>query len=123
MKNKRKRAQCIAVSGFFLCLAAFFTGMTVKSQSEENIKIERKYYAQMESDYRREVKQVLERHGIYQSGINMTSVSDVDEVREYTVVICNKDIGFLSKKQKAGLRTELSQISFPVKECRFLLEF
>lgn len=106
-----------------LCVAGFLVKGTVVSQAKSRIQEENETYHEMEKDYIRKTREVLEEEGFENSGVNLTKVIDGEGNRTYTMVVHNSKINRLEAEEKEELETVLKSIEFADENCDFYHEF
>ncbi|MBQ7955710.1 MAG: hypothetical protein IJ282_08155 [Lachnospiraceae bacterium] len=119
----RKSRGFILITTILIVIAAFSITGTVKSQSKDNMKLDEKYYRQMEQEYVREVRNYLAEQGFENSGVMLTYVSGGSDARTYTITIHNEKLKGLPEAKKAAIRREILDLAFEAPECTFFGEF
>ena len=86
-------------------------------------KEQRRYYAEMEKEYLSNIESLLCKKGYLHSGINIRWVSDVEGLRDYTVMIHHSRIDSLDVREKEELLNELKTIGINDSGVVFNYEF
>ena len=107
------------ISGILVLIICFTTAsLNAKSMSNKGNDIKRSYYDEEEKIYREKVEAVLNKYGLYNSGISMTSVCDEDGIRYYAVKINNRYASTLFEEELNGIFTELATLLFADGTCK-----
>ena len=101
----------------------FCSTQTVLSQRSGMSKEQRQYYADMERAYLSDIESLLCQKGYLHSGINIRWVSDVEGLRDYTVMIHHSRIDSLDIHEKEALLNELKTVEFKDSGAIFSYEF
>ena len=124
---KREKIGFIIVTLALALTAAFFTTLTVCSQNKGRLPIEETAYREMEAEYRMQLRGILEKYELNDSGINMTHISGdgagKEGNRSYTVRICNKYVAYMDAEAREAMEKEINEIAFPIENCDFFHEF
>lgn len=91
-----------------ILLITFCTTGTVMGMEKGNVKVDEKFYKQMEQDYVRQVREYLNDEGYDNSGVALTKVFFEDGSREYTLNIHHKRIEKLNRMQQEQLKQQLT---------------
>lgn len=97
----------------------FCTVQTVQSHEKGGQQIEQQYYDAWESAYIKEMKGLLQQHGLAESGITMTKVMEADGSRSYEVLIHHRRTALLTQAQYEELMEKLQALPFPAQDCDF----
>lgn len=119
----RKHRGFILLTLALIAVTAFCITGTVKSQSSENVQIDKKYYEQLEKEYVREIRTYLTEEGYENSGVMLTYISTGGNGRKYTVTIHNEKINGLSQGEKTELKNKILGMAFEIPGCTFFQEF
>lgn len=103
----------------FTGIIIFCSTQTVQSREQGSQMIEERYYDEWEAQYMAQMKQLLTKQGLTNSGITMTKIKEADGSRLYEVAIHHRRTGRMSTEQREALLTELAAISFPAQQCAF----
>ena len=106
-----------------IIIILFCSTQTVLSQSRGISKEQRQYYADMEKEYLSNIESLLYKKGYLHSGINIRWVSDVEGLRDYTVMIHHSRIDSLDIHEKEALLNELKTVEFKDSGAIFSYEF
>ncbi len=120
-----ERKNCIfwIMTMLLVIIILFCSTQTVLSQSRGMSKEQRQYYADMEKEYISNIESLLCEKGYLHSGINIRWVSDVEGLRDYTVMIHHRRIDSLDSHEKEELLNELKTMEFMDSSCIFNYEF
>ena len=92
-------------------LAVLLLGIRVKGNDNLS-EASASYYHEMEARFTDVLEKVLAENDLYDAGINISSVIDVDGNREYTVVIHHRLIGYMSDEDMDQLMSDLNGLPF-----------
>ena len=95
-------------------ITVFCTTGTVMGMEKENVKVDAKFYRQMEQDYVSQVREYLNDEGYNNSGVALTKVYYEDGDREYTLNVHHKRIEKLTSAEREQLRQQL--LNFAITE-------
>ena len=120
-----ERKNCIfwLMTMLLVTIILFCSTQTVLSQSSGMSKEQRQYYADMEKEYVSNIESLLCEKGYLHSGINIRWVSEVEGLRDYTVMIHHRRIDSLDSHEKEELLNELKAMEFNDSSCIFNYEF
>lgn len=123
MKSRRKFITTAIITVALVLMIVFCISETVIGQGQRDVKAKEQYYRDMEQEYVREIRRLLEDEGYSNSGVTMNRVIEEDGIREYTVTIYHKRIQKLTDEQKIKLLAECRFVDFPVENCNIFHEF
>ena len=89
-------------------IIAFCTTGTVMGMEKGSIKVDEKYYRQIEQEYVSRVRSYLNDSGYDNSGVTLTKVLYEDGSREYTLNIHHKRLEKLTSTERERLKEELA---------------
>lgn len=112
----------LVTTALVMVIALSITG-TVMSHDGRDLKIQEKYYKEMEQEYVQQIRWFLTDSGYENSGVMLTHVVNEDGSREYTVTIHNEKITALSEKEKEALGESVLKLAFDAPDCNFCQEF
>ena len=95
-------------------ITVFCTTGTVMGMEKGNVKVDEKFYRQMEQDYVSQVREYLNDEGYNNSGVALTKVYYEDGDREYTLNVHHKRIEKLTSAEREQLRQQL--LNFAITE-------
>lgn len=110
----KKRFGLITI--LLVLVTVFCTTGTVMGMEKGNVKVDEKFYKQMEQDYVRQVREFLDDEGYSNSGVALTKVFYEDGNREYTLNIHHKRIDKLTGVEKEQLKQELMKFAIAGEE-------
>lgn len=96
------------ITVLLVLVIAFFTTGTVMGMEKGSVKVDEKYYRQIEQEYVCQVRAYLSDVGYDNSGIALTKVFYEDGSREYTLNIHHKRIDKLTSVEQEQLKNELT---------------
>lgn len=105
----KKRFWLITV--LLVTIIAFSTTGTVMGMEKGKVKVDEKYYRQIEKEYVKQVRVFLKDAGYDNCGVALTKVFYEDGTREYTLNIHHKRIGKLTVAEKEQLKEELAAVA------------
>lgn len=120
---ERKNCAFWVMTMLLVIIILFCSTQTVLSQSRGMNKGQRQYYADMEKEYLSDIESLLCEKGYLHSGINIRWVSDVEGLRDYTVMIHHSRINALDIHEKEELLDELKTMEFKDSSVIFSYEF
>lgn len=120
---ERKNYTFLVMTMLLAIIILFCSTQTVLSQSRGMSKEQRQYYADMEKEYLSNIESLLYKKGYLHSGINIRWVSDVEGLRDYTVMIHHSRIDSLDSHEKEELLNELKMVEFKDSGAIFNYEF
>ena len=120
---ERKNCMFGVMTMLLVIIILFCSTQTVLSQSRGMSKEQRQYYADMEKEYLSNIESLLCKKGYLHSGINIRWVSDVEGLRDYTVMIHHSRIDSLDIREKEELLNELKTIGINDSGVVFNYEF
>lgn len=121
-KRMQKRLVKLILGAAILFLVAG-GALSVRSQSSQEVTVDRESYREMEKAYLGEVKALLGEEGFDNSGVTFTKEYKEDGTRDYELLIHHKGIGRLSEEERVALQEKLEEIPFPVPGCSFFHKF
>lgn len=92
-----------------ICLVIIFGcsfGIRARGEAAGVPDISNDYYKEIEKEYTRQVKERLEEHGFYNSGVSLTKVVEEDGTFDYTLSVHHRRIDKMNEYQ----REEISAI-------------
>lgn len=122
-KDTGKNLIFILGAGLLAAIAISFMVMTIKGYASNGNREIQLYYDELESDYLKDMKEVLVEEGYIDSGITMTKIMNADGSRDYKIQIHNKSLNNISDIEKDKLCDLLSQFAFDDQNCTFSHEF
>lgn len=120
---ERKNCMFWGMTIVLIIIILFCSTQTVLSQSRDMSKEQRQYYADMEKEYLSNIESFLCKKGYLHSGINIRWVSEVEGLRDYTVMIHHRKIDSLDIHEKEALLNELKTMEFNDSRAIFNYEF
>lgn len=121
MMNMKSRF--LTILFLLLCVIGFFTAKTIVIEAESKQHKERELYHEMEMEYLKETREILNDAGYANSGVNLTKIIDEEGRRTYTVRIHNRRIDALKDTEKEELMNKLKSVCFADGQCEFQHEF
>ncbi len=113
-RRERARSGCAELVMLLLVvLICVFCAAIRAEGNEAQDGHDREAYRELEREYRDEVSDVLARHRLSDSGINLTSVIRPDGEREYRLDVHHARIGKMTRAQREALAEGLRVLSFP----------
>lgn len=104
-------------------ISAFCIKGTVMSQSKSGGKELESYYRAQEKELVQDTREYLNAAGFQNSGVTLTSVTDADGSREYTITVHHDRIDRMEESDRKLLKEELSALTFTAENCSFFHEF
>lgn len=116
----RKNAGFIAAVLGLLLISTVLTAATAGLLKDGGKRAEDAYYIQLEQEYVREMREVLNTAGFQNSGVMLTKTIYEDNSREYHIAIHHGRFDSLSAGEKEALMEELKGIVFEKEDCSFI---
>lgn len=104
-------------------ISAFCVKGTVMSQSKSGGKELEGYYRAREKELVKDTREYLNAAGFHNSGVTLTSVTDTDGSREYTITVHHDRIDRMDENARELLKEELAALAFTAENCSFFHEF
>ena len=104
------------VTVLLVLIITFFTTGTVMGMEKGNVKVDEKYYRQLEQEYVRQVRTYLSDAGYDNSGVALTKVLYEDGSREYTLNIHHRRIERLTYTEQERLKEELVGFAMAIEQ-------
>ena len=92
-------------------MAAFALKINVAGE-EDSARSNRAYYHELENRYREVLNASLNKHGLYNTGITISSIINPDGSRAYKVMLHNDKIDYMDEAQQQAFMDDLSKITF-----------
>lgn len=115
-----KRAGFLMTAGILLLTITVLIAAIARLQSNGRKRTEEAYYVELEREYVKEMKELLNTAGFQNSGVMLTRTVYEDSRREYRIVIHNGRFDSLSAAEKEDLVRELKSIGFMEADCSFV---
>jgi 2-oxoglutarate dehydrogenase complex dehydrogenase (E1) component-like enzyme len=106
-----------------IAIGCFCIAGTVYSQERDKQEFDSAYYSQMEQEYKRQLKEVLEEAYCSNSGITMTYVLDEQLTRTYQIRIHHKHINQMNNEERQQLSSALKAVPFADVHCQLEILF
>lgn len=104
-----------------LFIAVILVGLTmsITSKGNDNNQIsDKSYYQNLDKMLVNVVRTSLEKEGYLSCGITLSSVTELNNVKEYTIKIHHHKITELNDNNKNLLMAKLENISYPYDDCK-----
>lgn len=117
------RKEDFVMKKILILIIMIVLGMAVsinaKGNDDKNVKAAEKVYQQnLDKNLVNVVRTSLEKEGYFSCGITLSSVTKLNENKEYTVKIHHDRISNLSDDDKDMLMARLEKITYPYDKCR-----
>lgn len=122
MKGKEKTGYIILA---FILIGSFslLFSMRVESKTRAAVLFDNSAYEKGEQDYKERIKDVLEAHECYNSGLNLTRMVELTGERQYRMEIHNKKFDMLTEGEMEQVREEVKRITIAGPgDCTFSVE-
>lgn len=121
--NRKKKMQTISIM-ILLTVSIFCTQQTVSGcRAAASLTEQEQYFEVLEQEYMQNMGRLLSDAGYANSGITMTSITEADGTREYTVLLHHDRFKRLSEKEKNELASQLAGASFAQDDVPFVINF
>lgn len=111
--EKRGRGADALILLLFVVVCLLCITLHVKGSAVEGSGYDEAAYDEMEKEYRDEVRGLLDRYGLDNSGMNLTRITQPDGMREYRLEVHHAGIGHMSGTERESLREGLEILNFP----------
>lgn len=115
--------QFVVLTVCLVFISAFCITGTVMSQNNPGEKELESYYRAREKELVQDTRKYLNAAGYQNSGVTLTSVTDADGSREYTITVHHDRIDRMDENARELLREELAALAFTAENCSFFHEF
>ena len=112
-----------AVTVLFLLVAALLCAGTAVSGTNIDTGEMEEYYQEKEYELAADIRGMLQREGLENSGVMVTRVVEADGSRSYTVTVHHGDIDNMSDAEKEQLLRRLENLNFEGEGCIFSHQF
>lgn len=116
----RRNAVFITAVLILLLISAVCIAGTLRLQSGGAKRAAEARYVQLEREYVREMKAILNKEGFVNSGVMLTRTIYEDNSREYHIAIHHGRFDSLSAGEKEALVEELKSAVFEDEDCSFI---
>lgn len=89
----------------------------------DTVRVNEGYYSDLEQEYVREVKEILEEAGLEHAGVTLTHVREADGTRIYTLCIHHRNYARLKAQERELLSGAVSACAFETQRCEFVQSF
>ena len=107
--SKKEKLFYIIVGIILVTTLSVLMSVRVQSKSREAVLFDNSACMEAEAAYRQQVKEILEAHEVYNSGLTMTRVVSMDGEREYNIKIYHNKFQNLEPEMKAELQRSVSE--------------
>ena len=112
-----------AVTVLLVLVAALLCGGTAVSVTDTDTGRLEEYYREKEYELVADIRGMLQREGMENSGVMVTRVVEADGSRRYTVTVHHGDIDNMSEAEKQQLLRKLETLNFEGEGCTFFHQF
>ncbi len=112
----KKTTLFITVTIAFVLIATFCISATVASQSHISERAQDEYRKAQEKEYVTALRSYLAGQGYHNSGITLTSVTDIDGSRTYTATIHHAGIDRLAENKRQDLKIQLADLPTAIED-------
>lgn len=112
-----------AVTVFLVLVAALLCAGDAVSGTDTGTRALEEYYREKENELAADVRGMLQREGLENSGVMVTRVVDADGSRSYTVTVHHGDIDKMSEMERQQLLRLLENLNFEGEGCTFSHQF
>lgn len=98
-------------------------GGVAMCQSKDHVRVNEQHYEQLEEEYVKEVKGLLDEAGLVHAGVMLTHVREEDGTRIYKLLVHHRSYSYLEEKEREDLSRALEACAFETDHCVFLQEF
>lgn len=112
-----------AVTVLFLLVAALLCAGTAVSGTDMGARELEKYYREKEYELAADIRGMLQREGMENSGVMVTRVVEADGSRSYTVTVHHSGIDNMSEAERQQLLRRLENLNFEGEGCTFSHQF
>lgn len=112
---------------FLTMLLVLVTGCSLGGvamcQPGDTVRVNERCYTDLEQEYVREVKAILEDAGLEHAGVMLTHVREADGTRIYTLSVHHRNYACLKAKERESLSNAVRACSFKTEQCVFVQSF
>lgn len=112
-----------AVTVLFMLVAVLLCTETAVSGTDVGAKELEEYYREKEYELVADIRGMLQREGLENSGVMVTRVVEADGSRNYTVTVHHGDIDNMSEVERQQLLLRLEDLNFEGEGCTFSHQF
>lgn len=112
-----------AVTVLFLLVAVLLCAGSVVSGTKISTEDTEEYYREKEYELVTDIREMLQREGLENSGVMVTRVVEADGSRRYTVTVHHGDIDNMSEAERQQLLRRIENFNFEEQGCTFLHQF
>ena len=123
MERKADTVRLVTVTVLLVLIAAFFFGGKALSRTAMDTKELEEYYRAKEQELFREIRELLSKEGLENSGIMLTRVVEENGSRLYTVTVHHGRIDDMDTVQQEELMGRLQELNFADDNCSFTHKF
>ena len=123
MERKADTVRLVTVTVLLVLIAAFFFGGKALSRTAMDTKELEEYYRAKEQELSREIRELLSKEGLENSGIMLTRVVEENGSRLYTVTVHHGRIDDMDTVQQEELMGRLQELNFADDNCSFTHKF
>ena len=112
-----------AVTVLFMLVTALLCAETAVSGTDIGTRELEEYYREKEYELVTDIRGMLQREGLENSGVMVTRVVEADGSRSYTVTVHHGDIDNMGEAERQQLLRRLENLSFEEEGCTFFHQF
>lgn len=87
------------------------------------VRVNEGYYTNLEEEYVREVKHLLQEAGLKDAGVMLTHVREADGTRIYTLNVHHRNYSLLKQQDRERLSSAVRACSFETEQCVFVQKY
>jgi hypothetical protein len=118
-RNRNQNRSFVVITVVLILAILFFARGTAFSKEQSGRAETNRYYAVLEEEYLRRMKDMLEKDGYDNCGVTVTWVAAEDGSREYTVCLHHRKLQKLSRQEQTVMIDRLSEMEFDRESCSF----
>ena len=113
VQKKEGRGADALILLLLLLIGLFCVTLHVQGKEAHGSGYDEAKYDELERMYCSEVHELFVNYGLYNSGMNLTKITQPDGVREYRLEVHHAGIAYLSEAERESLQEEMEILRFP----------
>lgn len=116
----KKNIGFVLLTFFLILVTGCSMGGVAMGQPRDSVRVNEQYYGQLEEEYIKEVRGLLDEAGLEHAGVMLTHVREEDGTRIYTLSVHHRSYSCLDQEERDSLTRALSGCSFEPDRCVFV---
>ncbi|MDO4331246.1 MAG: hypothetical protein Q4C58_00980 [Eubacteriales bacterium] len=119
----RKNIRFVLFTIALMLVTGCSMGGVAMCQPRDHVYVNEQRYIELESEYIKEVRTLLDEAGLIHAGVMLTHVREEDGTRIYKLQVHHKSYSFLKNEERENLFKALEECGFEPDTCVFVLSF